>query len=168
MLLTSKNANKLLKQLQEELISIEKKENNSKTFLAATSEDPEKIRPEYDYSDMQAKQKEIENKIVKLKHAINMFNVSTIVPEFNKTIDEMLIYIPQLSARKAKLAIMKDTPKMERVNNYPRNTSIIDYSYINYDLDEVSKDYLNVQEELTKAQIAIDKLNVSKTFEVEI
>lgn len=168
MLLTSKDANKMLKQLNEELASLQKKEQLSKSFVAATSEDKESVRPEYNYEVSQSTQKEIEGKIVKLKHALNVFNVNTIVPEFNMTIDEMLIYIPQLSARKMKLSLMKDTPKMERVNTFGRGSSIIDYTYINYDTNKVNKDYNTVSNELTKAQIALDKINVSKTFEVEL
>ena len=81
------------------------------------------------------------------------------------TIDEMLIYIPQLTAKKQKLLSMKDTPKLERATNYSRS-NIIDYTYTNYDADIVSKDFESVDSELTKAQIALDKVNVTKTFEV--
>ena len=45
MILTSKDANKLLKKLNEELNSLQSKENRSKTFLDSTTEDPEKVRP---------------------------------------------------------------------------------------------------------------------------
>lgn len=167
MLLTSKNANKMLKQLNEELNSLNRKEELSKTFVASINEDKENVRPEYNYKATQIAQKEIEEKVIKIKHALNMFNVNTVVPEFNMTIDEMLIYIPQLSNRKAKLAIMKDTPKLERVTSF-RGSNIIDYTYTNYDLEKVSEDYNVVTEELTKAQIALDKVNMSLTFEVDI
>jgi hypothetical protein len=96
-----------------------------------------------------------------------VFNVNTLVEDFNMTIDEMLIYIPQLTAKKQKLSVMKDTPKLERVTGNARS-NIIDYSYTNYDADIVSKDYELVEGELTKAQIALDKVNVTKTFEVDL
>lgn len=169
MLVTSKDANKLLKQLNEELSSILKKEADSKTFNAAISEQVENVRPEYNYKSIQENINILQNKIIKIKHAINMFNVSTIVPEFNMTIDEILIYIPQLTATKQKLAEMKDKPKMERVNLYGRSVgNIIDYVYTNYDASEVEKDYLEVSNKLANAQIALDKINVSKTFEIDI
>ena len=167
MILTSKDANKLLKKLNEELNSLQSKENRSRTFLASTTEDPEKVRPDYNYETSRDSQTEIEKKIIKLKHAINVFNVNTLVDEFNMTIDEMLIYIPQLTAKKQKLSVMKDTPKLERVTGNARS-NIIDYTYTNYDADIVSKDYELVEAELTKAQIALDKVNVTKTFEVDL
>ncbi len=167
MILTSKDANKLLKKLNEELDSLRTKEARFRTFLASTTEDPEKVRPDFDYEANRDAQSEIEKKIIKLKHAINMFNVNTLVEDFDMTIDEMLIYIPQLTTKKQKLAYMKDTPKLERVTNSGRS-NIIDYTYINYDADVVSKDYESVEAELTKAQIALDKVNLTKTFEVDL
>ncbi|MBQ7276083.1 MAG: hypothetical protein IJS58_02425, partial [Bacilli bacterium] len=63
--------------------------------------------------------------------------------------------------------IMKDTPEKERYAD--RNSSnIIEYQYINYDLKKVEEDYKKVETELADAQIALDKINVSKTFEVDL
>ena len=167
MLLTSKDANKLLKQLNSELDSLKRQEGRNKLFPAANIEDVEAVRPEYDYRAIQKKINEIEEKIVRVKHAINKFNVETVVPEFNKTIDEMLVYIPQLSARKIKLWEMKDVPKMERAPQF-HGANIIDYTRRNYDAAEVEEDYRNIEAELTKAQIALDRINISETFEIEI
>lgn len=167
MLLTSKDANKLLKQLNDEYSSLQVRENQSKVFVAATIENKDDARPNYDYEATSKKLAEISEKIIKIKHAINKFNVETIVPEFNKTIDEMLVYIPQLTSLKGKLSIMKDTPEKERYTD--RNSSnIIEYQYINYDLKKVEEDYKKVETELADAQIALDKINVSKTFEVNL
>lgn len=167
MLLTSKDANKMLKQLNEELSSLQRNEDNSMRFVAATIENKEDVRPDYDYKDMRKKMDELERKIIRLKHAINLFNTRTIVPGFDMTIDEMLIYIPQLYAKKLKLSHMKDYPKMERtLQQY--STNLINYTYINFDTDEVQEDYRKTDDELSKAQIALDKINVSETFEVEV
>ncbi|MBR2788158.1 MAG: hypothetical protein IKD94_03245 [Erysipelotrichaceae bacterium] len=167
MKLTSKDANKLLKQLNDELDSLRRKEKNSITFVAATIEDPEKVRPDYDYSDMKARMTELENKIIRIKHAINRFNIETVVPEFDMTIDEMLVYIPQLYARRSILSYMKDLPKMERAADR-HGSNIIDYVYINFDPDTIAEDFRKVDEEMTKAQIALDKINISKTFEINV
>lgn len=167
MKLTSKDANKLLNQLNDELASLNRKEEFSKTFIAATSEDIEKVRPDYDYETMRNELESLKKKIIKLKHAINKFNVETTVPGFDLTIDEMLVYIPQLTAAKQKYRNMKDQPKMERVIS-SRLGNIIEYTYINYDADKVAEDYKKVEAELSRAQIALDKVNVSETFDVEL
>lgn len=166
MQLTSKDANKLLKQFQVELVSLKRREDDASSFLAATIEDVECVRPDYNFLQTQKMIKDVETKIIKLKHAINVFNVNTVVEPFGKTIDEMLIYIPQLSLKKDKLNTMRDRPKMVRYDN-SYHSNIIDYKYINYDLNEVNNEYKKVEDELAKAQIALDKINVSKTFDVE-
>ena len=66
--LTSAEAAKILKKLNEELSSVMRKEEQSKDFLAAMGEDPETVRPKYDYEDTSKKIDEIETKIRLLKH----------------------------------------------------------------------------------------------------
>ena len=165
MLLTSKDANKMLKQLNEELNSLQR--NNSMRFIAATIENKEDVRPDYDYKEMASKMDELERKIIRLKHAINLFNTRTTVPGFDMTIDEMLIYIPQLYAKKLKLSRMKDYPKMERTLEQ-HSSNLINYMYINFDINDVQEDYRRIDAELNRAQTALDKINVSETFEIEV
>ena len=51
---------------------------------------------------MQEQLADIEQKIRKLKHTINVFNTTTVIPEFGITIDEMLVYLPQLNTRESR------------------------------------------------------------------
>lgn len=69
---TSAQANKLLKKLNDEHAALLDKENRSKDFRAAMGEDVESVRPAYDYTDTQKKLAELEQRIRKVKHAINM------------------------------------------------------------------------------------------------
>lgn len=58
------------------------------------------------------------------------------------TIDEMLVYIPQLTRLKNKLLEMKSRLPKERVEEqYGRPSNIIDYRYANYDIAAVEADY---------------------------
>ena len=96
-----------------------------------------------------------------------MFNSTTIIPEFDMTIDEMLVYIPQLTAAKNKLAIMKD--KLPKVREQTRvNSSILDYRYLNYDVETVTAEYEKVTDTLSKAQNALDSVNMNQTLEVDL
>ena len=98
-------------------------------------EDIESVRPAYDYAKTQARLEELEGTIRRLKHAINRFNTTQVVDGFGITIDEMLVYIPQLTKRKSKLLEMKSRLPKERVEEqYGRQSNIIDYTYTNYDL----------------------------------
>ena len=53
MLVTSKEANKLLQQFEQEHRALITKEHEIKSFLAAVGEDVESCRPEYDYEAVQ-------------------------------------------------------------------------------------------------------------------
>ena len=169
MKMTSAQAAKLLKQLNEQHSTLRLKEDNSKSFLAALGEDIESARPEYDYNVIQEQLAEIELKIRKLKHAINIFNTTTVIPEFNITIDEMLVYLPQLTSRANKLSKMKNVmPKTRENSLYSRGSSVIDYRYANYDIKGADADYQVAADELAKAQTALDVINNTIEFEIEL
>lgn len=164
---TSAQAGKLLKKLNDERASIILREDNSKEFIAASGEDLDSIRPDYNFDETQRELREVEAKIRKLKHALNVFNSTTIIPEFGITIDEMLVYIPQLTSRKAKLAIMKD--RLPKVREQMRTgLSTPDYRYLNYEVKEATVEYNKISDILSRAQNALDAINMSKTLEIDL
>ncbi len=166
---TSAQASKLLRKLSDEYNALLDKEKRSREFHAAMGEAVESVRPEYDYEKTQDELNKLENKIRKLKHAIHQFNITHRVPDFDMTIDEMLIYIPQLTRKKDKLAEMKSKlPKARVEERLGRMSNIIDYIHINYDLSTVEADYNKVSDELSKAQIALDIVNTTDTFEFDL
>ena len=164
---TSAQAAKMLAKLQQDYDRLATEEENSKTFLASVGEDAESVRPAYNYEETKSRLSVLEAKIRKLKHAINAFNTTTVIPDFNMTIDEMLVYIPQLSKRKSKLKEMANTLPKARYRSYER-TNIIDYKYINYDLDTVKNDLDAVTEELSHAQLALDSINHTAVIDFDI
>lgn len=164
---TSAEAAKILRQLNEDYNSIRNMETESCGFIAAVTEDPESVRPQYDFEDTQRKLEEIENKIRRVKHALNVFNSTHTVPGFDMTVDEILVYIPQLNRRKSKLVAMKDRlPKVRQTSSYRSN--IIDYSYVNYDIKAAEEEYAKTADTLSKAQLALDTLNNTETMEIDI
>ncbi len=168
MKMTSAQAAKLLRQLNDEHDDLRIREDNARSFLAALGEDIESARPEYDYADTQAKLAELEAKIRKVKHKLNVFNTTTVIPEFGITVDEMLVYLPQLSSRVTKLSRMKNAMPKTREGSPLRGSSVIDYRYANYDIKQTEADYQLASDELARAQTALDVVNNTIEFEIEL
>ena len=75
---TSAEANKLLKRLMDEEYALIQQESMRDTFIAATVENIEDVRPAYDFDAPQKKIDEYDAAIRKVKHAINRFNGSRV------------------------------------------------------------------------------------------
>ena len=167
--ITSAMAAKYLRKLNEEQAALLQKEKKSDTYTVSVQEKIEDVRPEYDYVAVQLQLRELEDKIRKIKHALNQFNLTQVVPEFNMTIDQMLVYIPQLTARKSKLNRMRSRLPKERVQGgMSRMSGIVEYEYSNYDIKQAEADYAAVSDELARAQNALDAVNSSVTFSTEV
>lgn len=164
---TSAEAAKLLRQLNDDYCALLEKEMQSREFVAAVGEDIESVRPEYDYRTTEIRLAELEEKVRKVKHALNVFNTTHTVPGFDMTIDSILVLIPQLTSKRNKLAVMKAKLPKVRENNLGRSP-IIDYRYANYDIKAVEEDYEKVSAMLAKAQTALDLLNNTETMEIDI
>ena len=80
---TSAEANKLLKKLNDEYTALLDKETRSRDFRAAMGEDVASVRPAYDCVETQARLAALEEKIRRLKHAINCFNTTHFVDGFD-------------------------------------------------------------------------------------
>lgn len=165
---TCAEAAKILRKLNEDLKVLRAKEVKGFRFTAAVDEDLESARPVYNYIQTQNEQSQIEAKIRKVKHAINRFNLETVIPEFDMTVDEMLVYIPQLSERKKKLTEMSSFLPKERVSNGYQATKIIEYRYTNYDLERAAGDLAKISDELARAQTALDVVNNREQLELDL
>ncbi len=169
MKMTSAYASKLVKKLTEDKDYWTTKERNSCTYTAALDEEP--VIPEYDYAEVAAKVAEIDDQIVRIKHAINVTNAMTAIPVGDKTmtVDEILVRMAQLNRRKYFLDDLRKNDPKERINygSFGRNKPVPEYRYINYDLDLVKEEYKRVDAEIAAMQIALDKHNQTYEFEVE-
>ena len=160
---TSNEANKLLKQYKEELSRETSNECQSCTYVLSIDEDERGNIPEYDFTTTNDRIYTLNDKIRKIKHAINVFNTTTEVDGFDMTIDELLVALPMWNSRLSTLKTMANRlPKR-------RNSSIkfIEYEYVNYDIDEVKKSYEVLADIIRKAQTALDTINNTKKFEID-
>ncbi len=164
---TCAQAAKLLKRLNERVYEVKSMEQQTMSFVASLGEDPETVRPEYDYAAAAAQIDELEEKIRKIKHAVNVFNVTHTVPGFDMTVDQILVYIPQLTERKEKLRTMAAALPKARQQGYSGG-SVVDYTYANYDPRLAAADLEKVSAALSDAQTALDLVNSTETLELDI
>ena len=163
---TSAEAAKLLRSLNEELGAVMGAEVATREFIAATTEDVESIRPKYDFTETQKEIERLQKEIRKVKHALNVFNTTTVIPELGITIDEALVYMPQLSSQKMKLSSMRG--RQAKTREYSRSgSSIIEYRYANYDIDAADAEFKRISDLLAKMQTTLDVINNSVKFEIK-
>ena len=168
--MTSAYANKLLRKLNDDKTYWLEMESDGSLYVAAVDEEP--VVPDYNYSEVTNNISQIDEKILKIKHAINLSNCTNqIEVEGRKyTIDQTLVKMAQLNKRKNILdRLRKQSPKT-RINSgiYGSRSAVTEYQYINYDLELIKSDYEKVESEVAAMQIALDKYNQTVEFEVDI
>lgn len=169
MKLTSANANKLIKKLNEKKSYLQSMENNGCHYIAADGETP--VIPDYKYEETSKQLADIDAKIVTIKHALNTVNVNQTIDVNGKTmtIDSVLIRMAQLNQRKDKLDNLRKTPSKERINSRGfGSNSLIEYRYANFDIKSVNADFDKIDSEITALQLALDKFNQTFEFDVDI
>jgi hypothetical protein len=152
----------------EEKLLIEH-EKKASIFNAAVGEDVELVRPDYDFKKYNEELSELQYKIRIVKHALNVFNNTTVLEEFNMTIDQALVALPQLNYRQATLRSMIARPPIERVNSYGSGRqALIDYRYANYSIEDAKKLYEEISDQIAALQLAVDEANLQQTIEIDI
>ena len=167
MKMTSAEANKMVKQLRDQIHLLRRQEASVLFFIAATTENVEDVRPAYSYEETAARYGELEEKIRRIKHALNVFNATTIPEGTDMTIDEILVFLPQATERLSMLTAMLSRPPKLRAADTGR-TSIIEYEYLNYDPVAVQKNYDALLEYKNRAMTALDVTNNTVPFEVDL
>lgn len=172
MKMTSAYANKLIKKLKEDRDYWREIENVRHKYVVAQGE--EAIIPEYDFLEVHRTIADLDDKIIKVKHALNVSNSTNTVEIDGKkyTIDMLLVKMAQMTERKAVLGEMRKlTPKsivMEsrfgRLNQTP--TSAI--QCINFDMDVVKVEYDQIESFINELLLTLDKYNQTVEFDVDI
>lgn len=168
-MMTSAMANKILKKLNEDKDYWCQKEREGCTYVAAADEEP--VIPNYDYTKVAKEIAAIDDKIVKIKHAINVNNVmnTVSVDGCEMTVDEILVRMAQLNRRKVVLDGMRKREDKTRINSgmYAARKTAPEYEYVNYDIETVKREYEAVDADISAMQIALDRYNQTFEFEVE-
>lgn len=160
-------ASKLIKQKNAEIKDILISEKETSTTRAFAEEDVTQFLKVYSFSFTQEQLERLRQDILSLKHAINQFNVTTVLPDLGYTIDTALVRMKMLSEQKEKLAGMMRVRPVTR-QNLTFGNGKPEFIYRNYDDREVQNAYEKVDAELTQIQLALDKQNLDSIIEVEL
>ncbi len=167
---TSALAGKMIRKLTDDKNYWMSKEQNSCTYTAALDEEP--VIPDYSYPEVSAKIAEIDDKILSIRHALNVNNASNRIEvgERSLTVDMILIRMAQLNNRKLVLERMRRREPKTRLDArmYAGKKTVIEYEYVNYDLKEVQADYEKTAAEIEALQMALDRYNQTVEIEIEI
>lgn len=168
--MTSAYANKLLRSLEEDKRYWENMELTSASYVVAVNEEP--VIPEYEYTKVSGNIEELDQKIAKIKHALNQFNVSAkvTVGETQMSVDTILIKMAQYNKRKIILDVMRKRLPKSRLENhsYSSRNFVPEYEYINYDLELIKKEYERISDMIMTMQMALDKYNQTVEIEVDL
>lgn len=163
---TSASANKEFKLLEEEKNFILTLETEASTYIQADGE--KSLKPDYSYEVTSNRIEEIDKKVCVIKHAVNLFNSRTLLSQVNMTIDQALVRMAQLNARKNTLNQMRKRLPVERLSNMFGRSNIIEYRYVNYDLDQVNADYNSICQQVIDIQMALDVCNQTVEFQIDL
>ena len=167
-MVTSAAANKILRELEEEKTYWRNVEISSCTYKAALNEEP--VVPEYDYTEVSGVIAEIDRKVRKIKHALNVHNALAAIPvdEEILSVDEILIRMAQLTNRKSFLDTLRKKQHKTRIAVSTFRNPSPEYEYTNYDMYEVKTDYKKAADQLTNLQMALDRFNQTVEFEISV
>lgn len=158
-------ANKMVRQLQSDISVLLGAEKESSTYTYGADEKERPAAPFYDFDSTSRKLGEYEAKVRKLKHAINVFNVSTVLPGLDITIDEALVKMAMLNQRKKTLQEMRSMQPLTRSQGYGKAA---EYRVRNFEPKPVQDVYDQVSAELLEIQQALNRANLTEEIEVDI
>ena len=130
--MTSAYASKLLKKLTDERNYWANIENDRKVYYADEGKEP--IIPDYDYKETRKRIDDLNDKIMKIRHAINLSNTSSVLKVGGRelTVDSILIRMPQLNAIKDRLNEMRNIQQKELSSGRRHRFHIDDAAEIKY------------------------------------
>ena len=167
MKITPDGAQKLIRSLEEDRHQLVEKINKLSTFVVAVSEgNPEDLRPEFDCMGTIKEIDMIDQKIRAIKHAKNVFNTLTYIPEEKITMDEALVLMAMLNKNYEYYTKLGNKERKER--NRTGYGNEIEYTYTNYDIQEVKTYGKSMYERMLEVQSKLNVVNSTYTFEVNL
>lgn len=164
MKLNSDTANKLIKNYTAEISALWEAESRNSMYSYSVGEEP--VIPAYSFAETQTQIHAFQAKILKLRHAVSVFNSGKTLPEYGCTLDEAIGRMSLLNAEKKRLYDLLQIPEKQRSRSYGSREA--DITCRNFDAAEVRAAYDKVVQDLMEIQQAINIANLTETFEVDL
>lgn len=170
MKMTSALACKLIAQLKSEKETYLARERDSSTYTVAAGEEP--YIPTFDFESNNALIAAIDEKVMSIKHALNLSNATSSIKVGDKTysVDQILVRMAQLSARLKVYDTFRQRLPKERSSltvRYGTRRDAVEFTYTNYDITKAQAAFEETEREIIALQLALDKHNQTFEFEVD-
>ncbi len=170
MKMTSALACKLVAQLKSEKETYLAREKDSSTYTVAAGEEP--YVPSFDFEGNNVLIAALDEKVMHIKHALNLSNASSSIQVGDKaySVDEILIRMAQLNARKEIYDTFRKRLPKERSSltvRFGARRDAVEFTYANYDIAKAQAAFEEVEREIIALQLALDKHNQTFEFEVD-
>lgn len=165
---TSDAANKLIKKLEQEKGILTDKISKMSTFVVAVTENYDQIKAEqeaeFNLNDAISQIDEIDKKIITIRHAKSVFN-NSVVMKNGLTVGDNIIRLAILEREKNIYSRLATRQKKTRNTSTNKD---IEYTYLNYDLEDAKKKYDSVYTEISEIQEELNIVNSSSEYKFEI
>lgn len=165
---TSDVANKLIKKLEQEKGILTDKISKMSTFVVAVTENYDQIKAEqeaeFNLNEVISQIDEINKKIITIRHAKSVFN-NSVVMKNGLTVGDNIIRLAILEREKNIYSRLATRQKKTRNTSTNKD---IEYTYLNYDLEDAKKKYDSVYTEISEIQEELNIVNSSSEYKFEI
>lgn len=165
---TSDAANKLIKKLEQDKNILSSKLSTMSTFVVAVTENYDQIKAEqaaeFDFNEIITQIDEIDKKIIAIRHAKSVFNNSTVMKN-GLTVGDNIVRLAILEREKSIYSRL--ATKQKKTRNTSMNKDI-EYTYLNYELEDAKKKYDSVYTEISEIQEELNIVNSSTEYKFEI
>lgn len=120
----------------------------------------------YSYEETREQLKTLNERCLKIKALLNKFNVETLIPETNLSIADALVKLASLKEEENQLKPLANREKYHSATGY-RGYEEGKVEIACYDIAKAVEDLKKVREEITFLQVAIDKINLTSTIDVD-
>lgn len=165
--LTSDEAQKLISKLRTKESDLNQNMSNLSTYVAAIVENPEELRPDFDFKSAVNEIEDLDKTIMMIQHAKNQFNTVTVLPDLDMTIDEALVRLSHLNKMYTVYHRMSSKQKKERNSSRIGNKDI-EYIYTNYEPSDAKEIADKMLDEIHKIQKVLNYVNSTVSFDVDI